>query len=223
METAAERRKVFVTGATGYIGRALVLALVRRGHTVRALVRDSARAQLGEHVELVEGDALDAHTFQARVAPCDTLVQLVGTPKPAPWKGAQFRAVDGQSARASLAAAQFAGVRQFVYLSVAQPAPVMRAYVAVRAECEAEIARSGLDATFVRPWYVIGPGHRWPLVFAPFYALGELLPATRASAERLGLVRLDDVVATLVYAVETPPQGVRVFDTRVIRVRGRTR
>ena len=60
-------------------------------------------------------------------------------------------------------------------------------------------------------------------MFAPFYALGELLPATRASAERLGLVRLDDVVQALVYAVETPPHGVRVFDTRVIRARGHTR
>lgn len=214
---------MFVTGATGYIGRALVEELVRRGHTVRALVRARVRARLDERVELVEGDALDADTFQAHIAPCDTLVQLVGTPKPAPWKADLFRAVDGRSARASLTAAQFAGVRHFVYLSVAQPAPVMRAYALVRAECEAEIARSGLAATFVRPWYVIGPGHRWPLVFAPFYALGELLPATRAAAERLGLVRLDDLVQALVYAVETPPQGVRVFDTRIIRARGRTR
>ena len=47
--------KVFVTGATGFIGRALVLALQRKGHSVIAWVRDEARARalLGEDVELL--------------------------------------------------------------------------------------------------------------------------------------------------------------------------
>lgn len=219
MHAAPATHRVFVTGATGYIGRSLTLRLVQRGHAVRALVRDAARARdvLPAGAELVEGDALDANTFAERVAPCDTLVHLVGTPKPAPWKARAFRAIDGRSAHPALAAARSADVRHFVYLSVAQPAPVMRAYIAVRAECEAAIAASGIAATFVRPWYVLGPGHRWPLVLAPLYAVLARLPSTRESAERLGLVDLDHVVAALAQAVEAPPRGVRVIATREIR------
>ena len=162
--------------------------------TLLDVVSEVIDAAFGIALKPVQGDALAAASFARHVHGCEVLVQLVGTPKPAPWKGASFRAVDRASALASLDAALEAHVAHYVYLSVAQPAPVMRAYVAVRAECEARIAASGIAATFVRPWYVIGPGHRWPLVLAPVYTVLGRVPATRASAVRLGLVRLGQVV-----------------------------
>jgi uncharacterized protein YbjT (DUF2867 family) len=102
-------------------------------------------------------------------------------------------------------AARDGGIKHFVYLSVAQPAPVMRSYVAVRGECEAAIRAAGLTATCVRPWYVLGPGHRWAYALVPFYALAERLPSTRATARRLGMVTLAQMVAALVQAIESPP------------------
>jgi uncharacterized protein YbjT (DUF2867 family) len=70
---------------------------------------------------------------------------------------------------------------------------------------EAAIADAGLTATMLRPWYVIGPGHRWPLLLAPFYALARLMPAWRDGARRLGLVTLEQMVGAIVRAVENPP------------------
>jgi uncharacterized protein YbjT (DUF2867 family) len=55
------------------------------------------------------------------------------------------------------------GVRDVVYVSLAQPAPTMHAYIRVRQECERMIARTGVEATVPRPWYVLGPGRRWLL------------------------------------------------------------
>lgn len=213
----ADSRRVFITGGTGYLGAALLPALLTRGHRVTALTRRSSAHRLPDGCGVVEGDALDAASFADRVAPADTLVHMIGVSHPAPWKAAQFRSVDLASVRASVAAARAAGVRHFVYLSVAQPAPAMRAYVAVRAECEALIAASGLDATFVRPWYVLGPGHRWPYALVPLYALFERLPATRDTARRLGLVKRHEMIATLVWSVENPPSGVRILDVAAIR------
>ena len=143
------------------------------------------------------GDALDARSVIAALRPGDTLVHLVGTPHPNPAKAAAFERVDLASIRASVAAASTVGIAHLVYVSVAQPAPVMKAYVAVRARGEALIADARLTATIVRPWYVLGPGHRWPLLLLPLYALASAVPGTREPAERLGLVTLDEMVTAL--------------------------
>jgi len=199
------------------MGSRLSAELLRRRHSVRGLVRPGSENRAAPGVEAVAGDALDAATFADRVKGCDTLVQLVGVSHPSPAKAAQFRTVDLASARAAIEAAKAAGVRHFVYVSVAHPAPVMREYIAARVEAEEAIRASGLNATFVRPWYVLGPGRRWPLMLLPAYWLMEAIPATRAGARRLGLVRSEQMIAALVEAVEKPAQGVRIVEVPEIR------
>jgi len=208
---------VFVTGGTGYLGRRLLPLLVTHGHAVRALVRPGSEGRLPAGIPAVRGNPLDRTTFAGQIAPADTLVQLVGVPHPSPRKAAQFQAVDRVSGLESVAAAAAARVRHFVYVSVAQPASMMQAYVAVRAEVEAALRSSGLNATILRPWYVLGPGHRWPYLLLPLYHAMELLPATRDSARRLGLVTLAQMLRALVNAVESPAPGVRVWDVPQIR------
>ena len=211
------RRCVFVTGATGYMGGALIGTLLRRGHRVRALAREGSGHRVPAGAETVIGNALTPETFSDKVAPADTLVHLVGTPHPSPAKAASFRAVDLPSVDAALAAARAARIAHFVYVSVAQPAPVMQAYVAVRQEGEARIRASGIPATILRPWYVLGPGHRWPYLLVPFYALCALVPPLRDTALRLGLVTIGQMVSALVTSIERGPQGVRILDVSAIR------
>jgi uncharacterized protein YbjT (DUF2867 family) len=210
-------RQVFVAGGTGYVGSRLVAELVARGHAVRALVRPGSEGRLPRGAEAVPGDALDRATFAHAVRPGDTFVQLVGTAHPSPRKAAEFRAVDLVSARESAAAAKEGGAAHFVYVSVAHPAAIMRVYQEVRIAGEAMVRDAGLAATFIRPWYVLGPGHRWPCLLLPMYAVLERIPATREQARRLGLVTLDDMVAALVQAVEDPPESVRVVEVPEIR------
>jgi uncharacterized protein YbjT (DUF2867 family) len=199
------------------MGRPLIQELLARGHSVRALVRPGSRGKLPAGAEEVIGDALDAASFAALIPPADTLVHLVGTPHPSPLKARQFREVDLASIRAAVSAVENSTVRHLIYVSVAHPAPVMKAFIAVRTEGEALVRASSLAATILRPWYVLGPGHRWPYLLVPFYRVLEALPATRERARRLGLVTLDQMVAALVWAVENPAQGVKVVEVPEIR------
>lgn len=166
-------------------------------------------------VAIVVGNALDASTFAPSVTSSDTIVHLVGTAHPSPAKAAEFRRVDLPSILASIDAARRAGAAHLVYVSVAHPAPVMQAYIEARSEGERAIADAGLTATILRPWYVLGPGHRWPYLLVPLYAIARLIPSKRESARRLGLVTLQDIVNTLVRAVENPPPTGQV---RIIEV-----
>lgn len=127
---------IVVIGSTGYLGSRLIPRLVERGHTVTAVVRPGSRAIAAQGCRVVQADPLDKASLTPHLHAGDTVVQLVGVPKPAPWKGPQFRAVDLVAGRASIDAAQAAGVDHFVYVSVAHPAPIMKDYIAVRRECE---------------------------------------------------------------------------------------
>ena len=75
-----------------------------------------------------------------------------------------------------------------------------------------------MNATVLRPWYVLGPGHRWPYALLPFYWLFEQIPSKRDTALRLGLVTHAQMIASLARAVENrPPSGVRVVEVPEIR------
>jgi uncharacterized protein YbjT (DUF2867 family) len=208
---------VFVTGGTGYLGRPLIGQLLARGCSVSGLVRAGSEHKLPPGCTPVLGDALDADSYANKIPPADTFVQLVGVAHPSPSKGKEFRRVDFTSACGAIDAAAKASVKHFVYLSVAHPAPMMKSYIDVRSECEEVLRASGMNATILRPWYVLGPGHRWPYAIIPFYWLFGALPPTRAGAQRLGLVTLAQMTVALAEAVENPANGVRVVEVPEIR------
>ena len=216
------RRSVFVTGGTGYIGYRVIPMLVARGHRVRALARPTSISRLPAGCTPVAGDALDATTFSKHVDGCDTLLQLVGTPHPSPSKAAEFERVDFASVRESVRAAATSTVSHFVYISVAPSASVMRAYVDVRMRGEALVrdwlgGESNRRATFLRPWYVLGPGHRWPYAFIPLYWMMEAIPSTRERARQLGLVTISQMVTAIVRCVEHASSGERIVSVPEIR------
>ncbi len=215
-------RSVFVTGGTGYIGRPLIRALLDRGDAVHALVRPGSEHRLPAGATPHAGDALDAATFAAAIPRGATVVHLVGTPHPSPSKAAEFERVDLQSIRATTMAASDAGAAHIVYISVAHPAPVMRAYIAARSAGEALVRATGIPSTILRPWYVLGPGHTWPYVLVPIYALLRVLPRTRDTARRLGLVTRAQMVDALAHAVANPPAGVRIVEVPEITAPSRS-
>jgi uncharacterized protein YbjT (DUF2867 family) len=219
MSMAAQIGSVLISGGTGYMGRALSNLLLARGWNVRVLARSGSESKVVPGAQAVCGNALRAETFANGMRRGETLVHLTGVAHPAPWKETEFRAVDLASLHASVAAAKAGGAAHFVYVSVAHPAPVMHAYIRVRQECETILAESGLRRSILRPWYVLGPGHRWPVVLSPLYAALERSPKTRAGALRLGLVTLEEMTGALAWATEHPPEIAQILGVPEIRAR----
>jgi nucleoside-diphosphate-sugar epimerase len=120
---SSESRRVFITGGTGYIGSNLIPVLIEREHRVRVLVRPGSKAKLPAACEVVSGNALDANSYRQLIRPADTFIHLVGTPNPSQAAAAELRAIDLVSVREAASACAEVGMRHFIYLSVARPAP----------------------------------------------------------------------------------------------------
>ncbi len=195
---------IFIAGGSGYIGRALIPFLLNKNYSVTCLVRKESVNKLPAKSIQVIGNALDSNSYKDNIFPSDTFIHLIGVPHPSPSKAEQFRKIDLVSLKQSVEASVESGIKHFIYLSVAHPAPLMKEYIQVREECENIISNCGLNATIIRPWYVLGPGHRWPYLLIPVYKLFEKIPSTSISAHRLGLVTLNQMVLTILYSIENP-------------------
>ena len=212
--------KVFITGGTGYLGKRLIKELLKRNHAVKALVRKGSEHKLPQGCEIIFGDALKASTFLNEIKDADTFVHLVGVAHPSPNKKAQFQTIDLFSIKESVEAINKLSLKNIhlVYLSVSPiPTSLMKDYQQARTQGEAIIKQSNIHATFIRPLYVIGPGHYWPLLILPVLKLLELIPSTREKAKALRLVYLPQMIRSLVYAVEHPAKGICTMEIEEIR------
>ncbi len=111
--------RVLVTGATGKVGHAIAAALLERGDSVRALVRDPGRAAsvLPAGIEPARGDATDPDSLAAAVEGCELVFNAMGLPEQWVRDEAIFERVNAVGSGALAGAARRAGVRRFVHTS----------------------------------------------------------------------------------------------------------
>jgi nucleoside-diphosphate-sugar epimerase len=209
-------QKIFITGGSGYIGNRLIAALLKKKIGVRALVRKGSEQKIPPGAEIISGNALDASTFEKEIGDSETFIHMIGVAHPSPSKKQQFLEVDLKSIQESVKAAKGKNIRHFIYISVA-PNNVMKDYCDVRRQGEKLVSENFANATFLRPFYVLGPGHYWPLMLTPFYKLMSLSGSGREKAKQLGLVWIGQMVNAMVWAVENPAQGARALSVQDIK------
>lgn len=171
--------RVFVTGANGFVGRRLCIELARRGHAIRAGVRDASRAELpGEIVTM--GSLCGATDWGAALTGIDVVIHLAARvhvmKETAADALAEYRLVNVEGTRSLAQSAATHGVRRLLYVSSVkvngeetagkpftfEDAPSPEDPYAVskwEAECVLRSIASdtGLEVTVVRPPLVYGP------------------------------------------------------------------
>ncbi len=166
--------KIFITGGTGYIGKRLIKALVKEGDfEIKALVRKQSAHKLPPGCEPVLGDALDSRSYLDKIPERAIFIHLVGVPPPLPAKSRNSAKLMVYRYGRRLLPAVQAHVRHFIYMSVSQyPSSIMKDYQLVRFMGEKLVKGTGIPCSFVRPWYVLGPGSWWPVMLLPFLLAG---------------------------------------------------
>ncbi len=197
-----------ITGATGFVGSAVLAEALAKGHRVRALARRDQAPREG--VEWVRGNLADAAALTALVEGADAVIHVAGltnTPDPA-----QFDIANVTGTGNVLAAMKGAGVKRLVFVSsLAAREPKLSAYGASKARAEAVVEASGLDWTTVRPPAVYGPRDidMLDLFRAAKWGVVPLPPGGATS-----IIHADDLAALLVAlaAANAAPTKKKVYE-----------
>jgi uncharacterized protein YbjT (DUF2867 family) len=210
MNPMAERvRRVLVTGATGFIGRALRPALISRGLEVRATTRHLGRGHLNGGAQWVQCDLLKRETLAPVLEGMDAAYYLVHSMG---HSSGDYRALERRSALAFSEIAAQCGLKRIIYLGGVAPEGRPSRHLASRLAV-GEVLRTGrVPAVELRASMIIGPGSiswevcrdlalRLPFMVLPSWMRSRTCP-----------IALDDVVQALVDALEVPLEESAWFD-----------
>lgn len=225
---------VSITGATGFVGRHVAATLLGRGHRIRALVRDRAKAAAvlpnDPRVELVDGDISDEAAVTRLLHGADACVHLVGIIREAP-NGQTFERMHVAATRTVVRGCEDQGVTRYLHMSALGAGPEgPAAYQKTKYEAEQIVRGSGLDWTIFRPGLIVGKdgeffgqlrawceGRSAPYLFLPYFLRVELdgLPSPtnlpKIVAPTVAPVDVDDVAGAFAEALQRPESIGEVF------------
>jgi len=206
--------RVFVTGATGFVGPAVANAIVDAGHEVRVLERTpgSSRNAGIKSNAAIQGNVTDPESLRRAVRDIDVVVHLVairqGTPE-------QFERVVVAGTRNVLAAAKDAAVRRFILMSalgVTEHTKDLVPYYNSKWTTEQDTKSSGLEYVIFRPSFIFG---RRGGILPTFKMLAKLSPVTAivgSGTQRIQPIAVGDVGAYFAAAIAQPDAANRTFD-----------
>lgn len=210
---------MLVTGASGFVGRAVISAFAERGHTLRAAVRAPAQHSFGADVELVEHpDLAKPFDWEPMLVGVDTVIHLAGIAHTNAAPELCDR-VNLQATARLAADSTRAGVKRFVFISsiraqagptadrtlTERDAPVpAEAYGRSKLAAEAAVRAAGVPFTILRPVLLYGPGVKGNFAYLLRVALSPWPLPVGDFTNRRSLLGIDNFISVLCFVLSTP-------------------
>lgn len=208
-------RRIFVTGGTGFVGRAVIQALRAEGYAVRCLVRRGSERDLRGFgaIERVEGDVMARQTLDAGISGCDAVIHLVGLIRERPASGSTFERVHVQGTQNVLDAAATAGVRRYVHMSALGSRPGARSrYHQTKWAAEEAVRSSPLPWTIFRPSIIYGRGDEFVMMLRGMMQRFTVVPVIGSGRQRLQPVPVEQVAHGFARALTLPTAVKHSYD-----------
>ncbi|WP_166242140.1 NAD-dependent epimerase/dehydratase family protein [Paenibacillus turpanensis] len=199
---------IFVTGGTGFVGSAMMEALVANGHNVYALVRKTGALAGRHNITEVCGDLLQPESYTQALEKCEAVIHLVGIIREQPAAGVTFERIHLEGTKQLAAAAKKAGISRFVHMSaLGAREGAVSAYHRTKYEAERMVSGSGIPYVIFRPSVIFGPGDEFVNMLAGLVRM-PLTPVIGDGNYRLQPVSLRNVASLFVKAAEGGPSDV---------------
>ena len=204
--------KVFLTGATGFVGKHMLERLLAEGHAVRAALRGlpGQKARVVAHsqhlgrkddFQWVYGDVVEGTRLQEGMQGCDAVIHLVGI---IVEKGSNtFERVHHLGTRNVVEAAKRARVKRFVQMSaLGVRADGVAPYQTTKWKGEEEVRRSGIPFCILRPSVIFGEGDGFVTqMMATMRSAPLFRPVPGSGRPKFRPIFIDDVTACFVRAL----------------------
>lgn len=206
--------KVLVTGASGFIGTALVPRLVAAGYTPRVMLRKAPEKAPAGPVEVVIGDLDKPETLRAATEGCEAVVNLGAATSAGKIDPAFAYRVNVGGATALIDACRESGCNRIVVMSTQHVhLPNCGLYGRTKRIADSLFEGSGLDVTVLRPSLVYGPGTRGVFVkLAALVSKLPVIPVIGAGQWHLRPLYLDDMIDVIVATLDRPELAGRTYD-----------
>jgi uncharacterized protein YbjT (DUF2867 family) len=208
-------RRVFVTGGTGFVGRAVIQALRAEGCAVRCLVRRGSERDLRGlgAIERIEGDVMSRQSLEHAMDGCDAVIHLVGIIREHPAVGVTFERVHTQGTINVLEAAAAVGARRYVHMSALGTRSGARSrYHRTKWSAEEAVRASPVPWTIFRPSIIYGRGDGFVTVLARMIQRLPIVPIIGAGRQRLQPVPVVDVAQGFVRALTLDASVKHTYD-----------
>jgi len=150
--------RVLVTGASGFVGTAVIDELISRNLSVVALVNRRPLRSRSESVQIARASVFDDKSLDAAMGGCDAVIHLVGIIMEKRSAGVTFQRIHVDGTRSVLDAVKRNGITRYVHMSALGTRPHPRSeYHRTKFAAEELVRGSGLDWTIFRPSLIHGP------------------------------------------------------------------
>jgi NADH dehydrogenase len=208
-------QRIFVTGATGFVGHAVVRALLHHGFLVRCLVRRGSESELRgfESIDRVPGDVLKPEGLVHAVEGCAAVIHLVGIIREHRARGVTFERLHPLATANMLGVAHEAGVKRYLHMSALGTRSDARArYHQTKWEAEEIVRASALEWTIFRPSLIYGTGDEFVSMLARLVRRAPVVPVLGSGQTRFQPVALEHVAEGFVRALRIPASVGQVYE-----------
>jgi uncharacterized protein YbjT (DUF2867 family) len=197
------KKRIFVTGGSGFVGSAVIGDFLSRDFDVIALV-NHRDPPFKDQITAIRGDLFDSAVLDRGLAGCDAVIHLVGIIMERSSKGVTFERIHVGGTQAMVDAAKRAGIKRYIQMSALGTRPdAASKYHQTKYQAERYVMESSLDWTIFRPSMIHGPAGEFmkmeamwarkqsaPFLFMPYFGAGLL---GRGGAGKLQPVYVKDV------------------------------